>query len=214
MFSYSTNCDICYSNINNNNTINCYECKSSVCKECYIRYIETRIENNDINNITSICCSRYINDRFISVYTGINMHNERLKLIDKLKKYYNCKCCGERLQLNNKRYRFYYICKQKKCSKFNNKICIGCDKPFHFFHRCDNQNSTEIIKKIKKRIIKPCPGCYTLIEKNEGCNHICCSVCKKDFCWVCRKDFDVNNINVDTNHNHITHFLCCVIKWI
>ncbi|VDL79120.1 unnamed protein product [Nippostrongylus brasiliensis] len=31
----------------------------------------------------------------------------------------------------------------------------------------------------------PAPGCGALIEKEEGCNHVKCSVCGVHFCWTC-----------------------------
>eukprot|EP01063_Lacrimia_lanifica_P025824 TRINITY_DN3382_c0_g1_i2.p2 TRINITY_DN3382_c0_g1~~TRINITY_DN3382_c0_g1_i2.p2 ORF type:complete len:257 (+),score=83.63 TRINITY_DN3382_c0_g1_i2:1001-1771(+) len=36
---------------------------------------------------------------------------------------------------------------------------------------------------------KPCPGCGTPIEKNEGCNNITCRSCGFSFCWVCEKEW-------------------------
>jgi ariadne-1 len=35
--------------------------------------------------------------------------------------------------------------------------------------------------------LKPCPSCNTPIQKNGGCNHMFCHLCKTDFCWVCMK---------------------------
>jgi ariadne-1 len=32
---------------------------------------------------------------------------------------------------------------------------------------------------------KVCPACRARIEKNQGCNHMVCTMCKFDFCWIC-----------------------------
>jgi ariadne-1 len=32
---------------------------------------------------------------------------------------------------------------------------------------------------------KDCPRCSKPIEKNQGCNHMSCRLCKHEFCWLC-----------------------------
>ena len=41
------------------------------------------------------------------------------------------------------------------------------------------------------RIAKTCPGknCGAAIQKNEGCDHMTCRVCKHEFCWLCLGDW-------------------------
>lgn len=38
-----------------------------------------------------------------------------------------------------------------------------------------------------------CVKCFTLIEKNGGCNHMTCSKCKYEFCWICLGDWAEHN---------------------
>lgn len=42
---------------------------------------------------------------------------------------------------------------------------------------------------------KRCPKCNTLIEKDEGCNHMSCSYCKHEFCWICMEDWFLHSNN-------------------
>ncbi|CAA7060499.1 unnamed protein product [Microthlaspi erraticum] len=44
----------------------------------------------------------------------------------------------------------------------------------------ESQNTTWILANTK-----PCPNCKRQIEKNRGCNHMRCSICKHSFCWAC-----------------------------
>ncbi len=36
---------------------------------------------------------------------------------------------------------------------------------------------------------KICPKCDSTIEKNGGCNHMTCRICRHDFCWLCSGDW-------------------------
>jgi len=43
------------------------------------------------------------------------------------------------------------------------------------------------------RNTKACPGCGSRIQKNGGCNHMVCSLCRRHFCWVCGGDWAEHN---------------------
>lgn len=47
----------------------------------------------------------------------------------------------------------------------------------------DKQNATQWVQ----HHTQPCPGCGSRIQKNGGCNHMSCAVCRRQFCWVSRK---------------------------
>ena len=58
----------------------------------------------------------------------------------------------------------------------------SCDQVAEWKVKCTNESETAnwILANTKK-----CPKCAARIEKNQGCNHMTCKICKHDFCWIC-----------------------------
>jgi len=88
-----------------------------------------------------------------------------------------------------------------KC-KCSYKFCFKCNAEAHTPCSCKE------LKKWKKKEqdesetanwftanTKDCPKCGRSIEKNGGCNHMSCSLCKYDFCWICMDDWKVHGGN-------------------
>jgi ariadne-1 len=78
------------------------------------------------------------------------------------------------------------------CTQCGVQFCFKCGLEPHgpmrcallsvWMDKCSNESETAnwILANTKK-----CPVCQTRIEKNSGCNHMTCGMCKHDFCWVC-----------------------------
>ena len=74
----------------------------------------------------------------------------------------------------------------------SNPFCFRCGEEAHdpcsciqlseWSLKCSNESETAnwILANTKK-----CPKCTTRIEKNQGCNHMNCKLCKYEFCWIC-----------------------------
>ncbi len=94
------------------------------------------------------------------------------------------------------------------CPQCHMSICTACHVQNHSGFSCDmNKQSKgdvdyglrEYLKKDRKNRA-PCPKCGTLIEKNGGCNHMECIMCKVHICWTCKRTF---NNEADT-YNHMS----------
>mmetsp|Transcript_7976 Transcript_7976/g.9120 ORF Transcript_7976/g.9120 Transcript_7976/m.9120 type:complete len:558 (-) Transcript_7976:1248-2921(-) len=78
------------------------------------------------------------------------------------------------------------------CTGCDFQSCFRCGTESHapascttlatWLEKCNNESETAnwIIANTKK-----CPKCNARIEKNQGCNHMTCRICKHDFCWIC-----------------------------
>jgi ariadne-1 len=58
----------------------------------------------------------------------------------------------------------------------------NCAQLAEWAQKCMNESETAnwILANTKK-----CPKCAARIEKNQGCNHMSCKLCKYEFCWIC-----------------------------
>lgn len=79
------------------------------------------------------------------------------------------------------------------CSEF----CFRCSSPSHPMLTCDLLEKWQVKRKSESEnylwIVtntKKCPACKHRIEKNGGCMHMTCKMCKHGFCWHCLQPWE------------------------
>jgi ariadne-1 len=83
------------------------------------------------------------------------------------------------------------------CSGCFNEFCFRCGQENHTPLTCqlleqwqekcasESENSLWIVSNTKK-----CPKCKNRIEKNGGCMHMSCKMCRHGFCWHCLQPWE------------------------
>jgi ariadne-1 len=71
------------------------------------------------------------------------------------------------------------------CGEEGHKPC-SCKEVKSWIKKCqdDSETANFIVSNTKD-----CPKCSRSIEKNGGCNHMTCSLCRHEFCWICLGDW-------------------------
>jgi hypothetical protein len=86
------------------------------------------------------------------------------------------------------------------CAECNRSMCMSCATfPYHTGMNCDDYNSLKkdgLHDLVSNGIVKSCPKCKSITEKNEGCNKMYCIKCGTKWCWLCLEtDIDYNHYN-------------------
>ena len=170
----------------NNNGLECYH---RFCNDCYYEYIKEKVNTNQIDRIR--CpqknCDILLTDNFIE-----RILIRDIPLLDKYKKlqayrqlilnpkvqlcpFPDCESYAMKIGQNN------YV----SCIKNKHKFCFNCLKGWHGNKKCDDSIDKSFKIWSNSTKVKRCPKCKYFIEKNDGCNHITCSMCGYQFCWLC-----------------------------
>ncbi len=72
------------------------------------------------------------------------------------------------------------------CNNLHN-FCSGCNQAWHNDTACKEDKEIKQFATESGFILKRCPKCKYWTEKNEGCNHLSCKLCKYDWCWLCEQ---------------------------
>lgn len=177
------------------------ECGHVFCNSCWQIHLITKITNGN----TSLQCPEYKCSSVIDDVTVMalvpNMYskwqNQRastLLEIDPLWQWCPGATCRN-------------VIKAERCLAIPVECCCGtvwcfeCQQEAHWPATCDQASKfLELAKEYEDLLgrtdsitsvqVKRCPFCKYPIEKNEGCPHMVCMMCNKDFCWECLKPFN------------------------
>ena len=190
-------CKICNEVFEVNSTNKVEKCQHAFCPECWYDSLSVKIKENKLSSIKCLnyYCKEKLSDNFI-----INLLNSDINLINKYKRY--------KLELNiindsNKK-----LCPFPNCDSFlelknifeknvtceNNHIfCFECLKKPHGKLPCNNILEESMEEYSKNHLVKKCPKCSIITEKNLGCNHITCTKCGYQWCLLCNKEYKQNH---------------------
>ena len=65
-------------------------------------------------------------------------------------------------------------------------MCFKCGAISHPGVSCSSVGNFELQEYMASHDVHKCPHCGYATEKIEGCNHMTCSRCNKEWCWVCK----------------------------
>lgn len=72
------------------------------------------------------------------------------------------------------------------------RICGNCHIEHHEGKECPDPEKEELRlfeEWFTGRDVKRCPKCKAFIEREAGCNHITCTLCRTHICWECLETF-------------------------
>ena len=224
----STRCEIClevFDNKYNNNYFKLKLCGHKFCIECLKMQISNSLQFTSANSIPIKCvkCKTIIANNDIFEIIIPNTPEYEL-IMNKLITIFMIKSSTE---INYKSQKKYYWCPNKidncnyiynsqmkeigetvmTCPNCNCKICLLCNDILDPYtpHNPDCQTKlySQLSDKNRKWMLqnsKDCPMCHTVYEKNQGCNHMTCTICHPPthFCYICG--------NILNDSNPLSHF--------
>ena len=76
--------------------------------------------------------------------------------------------------------------KKVVCPVCSTEVCFQCRDEWHGRTSCEQNMNNKLEGWVHTHGgVRFCPVCRTKVEKNEGCNHMTCIICRYEFCWFC-----------------------------
>ncbi|TMW63532.1 hypothetical protein Poli38472_002473 [Pythium oligandrum] len=190
-------CQICYENAPESTAFTLSECGHQFCRSCFARYLELKIRDGQVyptcfhevestdGTDTRVACGCVISPSDIESVVSCEVWSKyaTFKFNKETKHARQCPYCS-----------FSQACDGPEHPEVS---CGGCKRVYCYTHGNAHEQGTcadyersqaeldELNRRVIRRISKPCPGCRYDVEKDGGCNHMTCVVCKADFCWLC-----------------------------
>eukprot|EP00830_Metopus_es_P008624 TRINITY_DN18393_c0_g1_i1.p1 TRINITY_DN18393_c0_g1~~TRINITY_DN18393_c0_g1_i1.p1 ORF type:complete len:482 (+),score=47.08 TRINITY_DN18393_c0_g1_i1:1-1446(+) len=194
-------CKICTQS-NNQENMFALSCKHYYCISCVNSYLEANINDGKILNlkcpeetcnivfkrsdISSICTP--------STFAKYEKFKENIEInLNKKLRWCPAPNCGKYVEENPST--SHAIC---KCG-FH--LCFKCGEAWHEGITCEDFFDKLYKKWAVDKIIQRCPNCNIRVEKNQGCNHMTCSLCSYAWCWIC-------GMKYSDEHYYSTFFGC------
>jgi len=196
-------CIVCFDPVSDLTRSVIMPCGHVTCDECWKGILKARLDDGDVH--MTVCpfqgCSCHFPLQSLMSMLAPKDQNQFMKLfcsryvdIKKDTKWCPQHSCGCALTLT-----------RPHAVTPNSVISVKCQCSFTFCWNCSREGHEpasckqveewvkvlDVVQTEKKstdwvrKETVPCPRCHTPIERNGGCNHMGCSICKQQFCYQC-----------------------------
>ena len=69
---------------------------------------------------------------------------------------------------------------------------IDCEMMENWLEKIKTDDTSKASDIWVARNTKKCPSCKSPVNKNGGCNHMTCGICRHEFCWLCLLDVNAH----------------------
>lgn len=168
-------------------------CGHLFCRPCYKEYLNSQISDGP-SCIKAHCpqhkCKQAITKTIVLKFTETKVSNNYNIFVtrnfmetSKTMKY--CPAAGcDKVAIGSGITTVRCVCGMSFCFRCGEEAHdpSTCTQLSEWRTKCMNESETAnwILANTKK-----CPSCNARIEKNHGCNHMNCKLCKHEFCWIC-----------------------------
>jgi ariadne-1 len=168
-------------------------CNHPFCKICFSEYLKNSV-GDGAASVTAHCpehkCKQLVTKTIVHSLLAIE-ESEKYDLFflrDFIEKSKNMKYCPaprcDKVAVGSGVTTVKCVCHHSFCFKCGEEAHdpCSCSQLTDWQEKCMNESETAnwILANTRK-----CPQCTTRIEKNQGCNHMTCKICKHEFCWIC-----------------------------
>lgn len=172
-------------------------CRHAFCRSCWVAYLSEQLKM--ISSASRLTCPNHKCQERVLMSDVSKIHEPLVApwqdailttLIDKCDLYSSCP--GPDCAMVASRRKHAPRSDPVHCSLCSASYCFGCRQEPHKPAECSELEQWNQIYSSSKFWIqtntKPCPACKVPIEKNNGCNHMHCTLCGVHFCWLCLSD--------------------------
>ena len=189
-----TECQICFSTLNNQSVAFCIDCHYEVCFDCLSSHIEYQVKEGvvEITCPGDESCIKSFSDQFIAAFASEHINSLLIKNKVEAEQNPNVKTCPGCHKIERKDENVKNVKNKKNLKRINCSCgtdwCFECYSPWHSGLSCAKyqndvvQHGDKALRywaKSKKKgncnNAKRCPKCHFYIERISGCNHMTCN---------------------------------------
>eukprot|EP00347_Sterkiella_histriomuscorum_P020246 403338533 len=181
-------CLVCYNSSTVFEMFKIQNCEHKFCRMCINNHLIANVRIRkviDINCLQYTCQAKFTNQEIESYLSGDMKHkyqqyfNDYMVLMKGNVKYCPNPTCNFLNEIG------LLIGQKITCSGCSQDFCKKCNFSWHEDKTCEQVKEQEFGQWVDDKQANKCPKCKSRVEKNSGCQHMTCPVCKYEWCWVC-----------------------------